>query len=108
MNSKEYVDIIVKAIEDKKGQDIKVFDANEISGLADYFIIATGSSSTNIKAISDNVKEGMHLSNLKLYHTEGGKGDDWILIDFGDVVVHIMSKKLREFYGLERLWEKRQ
>ncbi len=106
MSSKECVEIIIKALDDKKGQDIKVFDVDGISGLADYFIIATGSSTPHIKTLADTVKENVDKTDFQLYHVEGEKGADWILLDFGDIVVNIMSRELREFYGLERLWQK--
>ncbi len=105
MNVKECVDIIVNAIDDKKGLDIEVFDVDEYTAIADYFIIATGGSTTQIHAISDNVREEMHKTDYKLRHVEGDKASGWILLDYGDVVVHIMSRDQREFYNLERLWK---
>ncbi len=107
MNSKECVDIIVNAIDDKKGMDIQVFDVGDNTTIADYFVIATGGSTTHIHALADSVRENMHKTDYHIRHVEGDKSSGWVLLDYGDLVVHLMSKDQREFYDLERLWNKK-
>ncbi len=105
MTSKELVDKIVEALDSKKGIDIEVLDVADKTTLADYFVIASGSSSTQIKALSDEV-EYLVKTDLGLYadHVEGRSGDRWMLIDYRDVVVHIMHPEERANYNLEKLW----
>ena len=105
MTTKELVDRIVKALEDKKGIDIEVIDVAEKTTLADYFVIASGNSTTQIKALTDEVEYAVK-KDLDLYpdHIEGRSGDRWMLIDYKDVVVHIFHPEDRANYNLEQLW----
>ena len=96
--------IACKAIDDKKGQDIKIIDISEISIMADYFVVASGSSSTQIQALVRNVEENLHKAGYVMKRMEGDKNSSWVLLDFGDVVVHVFNREDRLFYDLERIW----
>ncbi|MCR5100606.1 MAG: ribosome silencing factor [Butyrivibrio sp.] len=103
-NSKEMVKIAIKAIEDKKGADIKIIDISEISILADYFIIASGTNRSQLQAIADNVDEKLGKSGHQLKSIEGYDEAHWILMDFEDIIVHVFDSENRLFYDLERIW----
>lgn len=97
--------IIQKAIEDKKGFDIEVLDISNITTIADYFVIASGNSSTQVTSIADEVENKMSLAGFeKVANKEGYHSARWILLDYDDIIVHIFHKDEREFYNLERLW----
>ena len=104
MNSKLKTERIVEALEGKKARDISVIDMQGISILADYFVICNGTSTTHIKTLSDEVEEKMNEMGLGYTHKEGYSTARWILMDYGDVVVHIFHEDERLFYNLERLW----
>ncbi len=104
MTSKELAKIAVKALDDKKGEDIKVIDISEVSVLADYFIIAGGSNRSQIQALADNVDEALSKNGGTLKQIEGYDAGNWVLLDFQDVIVHIFDKENRLFYDLERIW----
>jgi ribosome-associated protein len=104
MISKELAKIAVKALEDKKGEDITVIDISEISVLADYFIIAGGSNRSQIQAMADNVDEYLSKNGGILKQIEGYDAGNWVLLDFQDVIIHIFDKENRLFYDLERIW----
>lgn len=104
MTSKELAKIAVKALEDKKGEDIKVIDISEISVLADYFIIAGGNNRSQIQAMADNADELIGKNGGRLKQIEGYDAGNWVLLDFQDVIVHIFDKENRLFYDLERIW----
>lgn len=104
LDIKNSVFLAANSIDDKKGKDIEILKVDGLSTLADYFVIATGTSSTHINAIAQGVLEDMEKSDLDLHHREGKKGQEWILLDYGDVVIHIFSKQEREFYDIERIW----
>lgn len=105
MTSKELVDMVVEALESKKGIDIEVLDVAEKTTLADYFVIATGNSTTQIKALSDEVEFSIKTkAGLYPDHVEGRSGDRWMLIDYRDVVVHVFHPEERANYNLEQLW----
>jgi len=91
-------------IDDRKGVDIKVIDVQGVSSLADYFIVATGTSTTHVNGICDNVMEEMREKGILINHKEGQRGGQWILLDFLDVIVHVFTKEEREFYDIERIW----
>lgn len=96
--------IALKAVDDKKAQDIVVLDIAEIATFAHYFLICSGDSSRQIQAIADEVELRMRDSGLKPNHIEGYRNAEWVLMDYLDLVVHVFSKKARAFYDLERLW----
>ena len=104
MNSKEMVKLAYNALSDKKGEDIKVIDIASVSVLADYFIIANGSNESQVKDLIDNVEECLHKAGFVLKQREGYGTASWVLLDFGDIIVHIFDKENRLFYNLERIW----
>ena len=105
MNSYEQSILTAKAISSKKGLDIKLIELGDISSLADYMVIATGTSSTHVKAIADEVEYQLDNAGISVSHIEGYRSNSWILLDYVDVIVHIFSDEAREFYDLERLWQ---
>lgn len=106
MTSEELANKIVSILESKKGSDIDVIDVVDKTTLADYFIIVTGNSTTQIKALADEVEYVLkNEDQIMADHVEGRSGDKWILIDFKDVVVHVMHPELRASYDLESLWD---
>ena len=96
--------IAIAALAEKKAADIRVIDISEVSVLADYFIIANGSNRPQIQALSDEVSEKMEKAGAVLKQTEGYENANWILLDFGDVIVHIFNQENRLLYDLERIW----
>lgn len=103
-NSKEMAVISYDALEEKKGQDIKVLDISKISVLADYFIIASASNSSQMQALIDNVEEKLAQAGYHMKRLEGNKSSSWVLMDYGDLVIHIFDQEDRLFYDLERIW----
>lgn len=96
--------IACKVLDEKKGEDIKVIDIAGVSVLADYFIIANGSNESQVRALVDNVEECLHKAGFVLKQREGYGTASWVLLDFGDIIVHIFDKENRLFYDLERIW----
>lgn len=96
--------IACKAIDDKKGQDIKVIDIHNVSVIADYFVIASGTNSNQVQAIVDNVEEQLGRAGFETKQIEGNRNSSWILMDYGDVIVHVFDEENRLFYDLERIW----
>lgn len=96
--------IAYNALDEKKGEDIKIIDISGISVMADYFIIANGNSITQVQALVDNVEEKMHQAGFPMKRKEGNRSSTWVLLDFGDVVVHVFDSEDRLFYDLERIW----
>ncbi len=105
MNSYVQSILTAKAISSKKGLNIKLIEIGDISSLADYMVIATGTSSTHVKAIADEVEYQLDKAGISVSHIEGYRSNSWILLDYVDVIVHIFSDEAREFYDLERLWQ---
>ncbi len=103
--SKEMARIAYDALSDKKGEDIKIIDITGVSVLADYFIIANGNSDSQVNALVDNVEEELHKAGYHLKQREGHANSSWILLDFGDIIVHVFDKENRLFYDLERIWK---
>lgn len=101
---KKEAGIAVMALEDKKAEDIRVINIETVSVIADYFIIATGTNANQIKAMADEVEEKLGRAGFMLKQKEGYEHANWVLLDFGDVIVHIFDKKNRFFYDLERIW----
>ena len=100
----EGVKAAYKGLDDKLAIDIKVLDIREISPIADYFLIASGSNSNQIKAMADAVEENLYKAGFRLSHSEGMQTGSWILLDFGDIIVHLFNEEDRSFYNLERIW----
>ena len=108
LNSEEMIAIAVKALDDKKGKDIKVLHTADQTTLADYFIICDGSSNTQVRALAEAVEEAMSKAGEEPHYIEGHRGSQWTLLDYSAVVVHVFTQEGREFYGLERLWSDAQ
>ena len=98
-------EIILSAIDSKNGQDIKVLDVREQTSIADFFIIASGNSSTQVTAIADEIEFKMEESGYEKMNREGHSSARWVLLDYMDIIVHKFHKDEREYYDLERLWE---
>lgn len=96
--------IAVRALEDKKGEDIRVIDISKVSIMADYFIIANGTNTSQVQALVDNVQEELFKSGVEAKSVEGYSSASWILLDFNDIIVHVFSQEDRLFYDLERIW----
>lgn len=96
--------IAIEALEDKKAEEIRVIDISQVSVIADYFIIAEGGSRSQIQALCNNVLEKLGRAGFPEKQTEGYNTANWILIDFGDVIVHIFDRENRLLYDLERIW----
>ena len=105
MTSYETAIAAVKAIDGKKGLNIQVIRISDISVLADYMVIATGNSSTPVKALADEVDYRLDEAGVSVSHIEGYRSNSWILLDYVDVIVHVFSEEAREFYDLDRLWQ---
>jgi ribosome-associated protein len=104
METLELVKKAVAALDDKKAEDIKVIDIREISTIADYFIIASGSNQNQLTAMQDAVDEELHKAGVHVKQIEGNRNSTWILMDYEDIIVHLFSKQDRLFYDLERIW----
>jgi len=104
LNPQEVVNIAVQAADDKKAIDTRVLDIREISIIADYFVICSGRSAPQVQAIADNIQEQLKKENVPALHLEGVREGTWVLLDYGDVVVHVFQEAERQFYKLERLW----
>ena len=105
MTSYESAILLAKALDGKKGEEIKVLKTEGLTTLADYFVIATGSSNTQINALVDNVEKVLlEEAEEDPLHREGYRGGTWVLLDYGCIAVHVFNAEAREFYGLERLW----
>ena len=95
---------VTKALDEKKGMDIKLLRIEEVSSLADYFLICTGTSSTHVKTLCDYAEYSMEQMGETMLGREGHRGNSWELLDYGSVVVHVFTDEARKFYDLERLW----
>lgn len=104
MTSTEFCKLAVAALEDRKAEDVKVIDIREISPIADFFIIANGTNQNQIQAMRDAADEALYKAGLKVRQVEGNRNSTWILMDYGDIIIHIFSKEDRLFYDLERIW----
>ena len=98
------VNIAVHAAEDKKAIDTRVLDIRELSIIADYFVICSGRSVPQVQAIAENIQEQLKKEGLPITHLEGFREGTWVLLDYGDVIVHVFQEAERQFYKLERLW----
>lgn len=102
--AKEMVQLAVNALEEKKGEDIRIIDIREVSVLADYFLIASGSNANQVQAMTDSVEKMLGEAGYVCKQIEGYQSANWILMDYGDIIVHIFCKEDRLFYDLERIW----
>ncbi len=104
LEAKEMIAVAVKALDDKKGKDLKVLYTADQTTLADYFVICTGTSNTQVRALSEAVEEALSKAGEEPHHIEGHRGGQWTLLDYSAVVIHVFTEEGREFYDLERLW----
>ena len=104
MTSEEKAKLIAKAMDDKKALNIETLDVGEQTSIADKFVLCSCTSGTQVKACADNVEEAVKESGEEIHHVEGYAGGNWILIDCGDVIAHVMTEESREFYNIERLY----
>lgn len=102
--SKEMARLAYQAMEDKKARDIRIINISEISVLADYFLIASGSNKNQVQAMVDNVQEELHKAGFVPKQVEGYNSANWILLDYGDIIIHVFDEENRLFYDLERIW----
>lgn len=104
MESKELLDLTLRAAEEKNAQQIKTLNMKGVSSIADYFVICHGNSETQVEAIAREIKNAANEAGLDLKRLEGLKESRWVLIDLADIVVHVFHKEDREYYQLEKLW----
>lgn len=102
--SKLMVKLAYKALDDRKGEDIKIIDISNVSVLADYFVIANGTNSNQVQAMVDSVEEELGKHGFDARQKEGHGLGNWVLLDFGQIVVHVFDRENRHFYDLERIW----
>jgi len=105
INDQKILQMAVKTLDEKKGSDIKVIKIDDISSIANYFVLATGTSSTQVKTLADETEMKLKQEGFLTRRSENYRGADWIVLDYIDVVIHIFYKETREFYDLERLWQ---
>ena len=96
--------LVVDALEDVKGRDIAVFDTARLPSMFERVVIASGDSNRHVKALAERVRERIRDSGGRVYGVEGERGGEWVLVDLGDMVVHVMHPTVREFYNLEEIW----
>ena len=104
LSAKEVAIAVTKALDEKKGLDIKLLKIDKVSSLADYFLICTGTSSTHVKALCDSVEKALDEAGEPALRREGHRSGTWVLLDYGCLVVHVFTEETRQFYDLERLW----
>ncbi len=100
----QIIGIITEAIFEKKGLDVKLLDLRGITTIADYFVICSGESDMQVKAIADNIDKKLSEEGVKIWKQEGFKALTWVLLDLSDIVIHVFRNESRQFYNLERLW----
>ena len=104
LSPKEIAYEVTKALDSKKGMDIRLLRIAKVSSLADYFLICTGTSNTHVKTLCDYAEYTMEQLGEPMLGREGHRGNSWELLDFGSIVVHVFTEEARRFYDLERLW----
>lgn len=104
LNSKKLSKLVVDALDDMKGQSIKCINVSKLTSITDYMVIVTGTSNTHLKAMSDSVVKKVKEAEIEVVGVEGRLQSEWILVDIGDVVVHLMMTPVRALYNLEELW----
>ena len=103
--SKKTIQLIVELALSKKAEDLVVLDIRKVANFCDYFIICSGNSGRQVKAVADGIREGLGEKGISVTRPQGYREAKWIIIDIGDVVIHVFEKEAREFYGLEHLWQ---
>lgn len=104
MTSREMLKIAYTVLDEKKGEDIKIIDISNISVIADYFLIASANNINQLQAMSDELQEKLSKEGIEVKQVEGNRSATWILLDYGDLVIHLFDKEDRLFYDLERIW----
>lgn len=104
MTQQETLEKIIKALDSKRGENIQAIKITDLTILADYFVIVNGTSTTHTKTLADEVDYQLSESGLEPRHCERDTGNNWIILDYGDIVVHVFYKETRDFYNLENLW----
>jgi len=104
MENKQLLELVQNALEDKKAQDIKILDVHQFSSITDFMVIATGNTDRQVVALAQHVAEQAKSKGHPPLGEEGANTGEWILIDLGDVIVHVMQPRIRDFYQLEKLW----
>ena len=104
LSAKQIAYEVTKALDSKKGMNIKLLKIDQVSSLADYFLICTGTSSTHVKTLCDYAEYTLEQLGEPMLGREGHRGNSWELLDYGTIVVHVFTQEAREFYSLERLW----
>ena len=104
ISQNEKLSTIVKALDSKRAEDIRVIEIGDLTIVADYFVIANGTSSTQTKALAEEVEFKMSQLGIEPNRTEGYQGATWVVLDYGDIIVHVFYKETRDHYNLERLW----
>jgi ribosome-associated protein len=105
MDIRKLQKIVVSALEDIKGKDIEVINTTKLTSMFDRLVIATGDSNRQVKALAGNVQEKVKEAGGEVLSTEGEDGGEWVLVDLGDIVVHVMQPTVRQYYNLEELWQ---
>jgi ribosome-associated protein len=104
MSAADLARLVVQSLEDLKAQDVRVLDVTALTSIMDVMVVASGTSNRHVKALSDSVLEAAKAAGVRPIGVEGDATSDWILVDLGDVVVHVMLPRTRSFYNLEKLW----
>ena len=104
LTAKQVAYEVTKALDDKKGVDIRLLKIDKVSSLAEYFLICTGTSNTHVKTLCDHAEYTLEQLGEPMLGREGHRGNSWELLDFGSIVAHVFTEEAREFYSLERLW----
>jgi ribosome-associated protein len=105
MDNRKLQKIVISALEDIKGKDIEVINTSKLTSMFDYVVIATGDSNRQVKALARNVHEKVREAGAEVLSIEGEEGGEWVLVDLGDIVVHVMQPTVRQYYNLEELWK---
>ena len=104
MNSEQLSELVVDALEEVKGQDIVRLDVRDLTTVTDYMVVASGTSNRHVRALAEAVAEKSKAAGHRPIGVEGEEGSEWVLLDLGDTLVHVMLPRVREFYNLEKLW----